>query len=63
MKWTEACNLTNEFQVLIDPFNNLNVHGDDKVQNEKVLTSYKYRMFYALLRQHRQPPFRLENAE
>ena len=63
MKWAQACNLEKECQALMDSFNSLDIHGDDKLQNGKVLTTYKSRMFYNLPRQHRQPLFQFENAE
>ena len=31
MKWAEVCNLKKEVQVLMDSFNNLDLHGDDRV--------------------------------
>lgn len=63
MIWAEACNLKKECQILLDSFNNLNLHGDDNIQNEHPLTSDKNRMLFNLLHQHCQPPLRLENAE
>ena len=62
LKWAEACNLKKELQVLMNAFIILDLHGDDKVQKKKVLTTYKNRI-YSLLRQHGQPTFRLENGE
>jgi hypothetical protein len=46
----------------MNAINNLEFHGDDKVQKKKVLTTYKNQI-YSLLRQHGQPPFQLENGE
>jgi hypothetical protein len=63
MAWAKACGLESECQDLLQMINTTSHDSDDKVRNGQVLVTFKNRMFYDFLNQHRMPPFYINNAE
>jgi hypothetical protein len=63
MAWAKACDLEAEFKVLLASYSKHNLHPEEYIIGNDLLTSYKNRLFYHLLHQHRPPRFHLDNVE